>query len=96
MALLVPAVAVIFAVPTATPVTLPVLSTVATEVLSEDHTTVSVESDGVTVAIKESEPPSQTVRVSLLRVMPVAGLGAAVTMTVAGTTENLVVWSSHV
>ena len=83
VALLVPAVAVIFAVPAATAVTLPVLSTVATDVLSEDHTTVSVESDGVTVAIKVSSNPSAKARLFVLRVMPVAGLGAAVTVTVA-------------
>ena len=83
VALLVPAVAVIFAVPAATAVTLPVLSTVATDVLSEDHTTVSVEPDGVTVAIKVSSNPSAKARLFVLRVMPVAGLGAETILTVA-------------
>ena len=76
-----PALAVIIALPEATAVTLPVESTVATSGLSEDQATVSVVSDGVTVAVRVSVAPTVKVSSSLLRLMPVAGVGAAVTLT---------------
>ena len=57
VAVLSPAFAVMVAVPGATAVTLPVLSTVATDYLLEVHTTVSVVSVGSTVAIRVSVLP---------------------------------------
>ena len=78
VAVFVPAVAVMIASPGATAVTLPVASTVATAVLLEDHTTVSVEPSGVTVAVRLVLSPAVSVNSLLLRVIPVAGFGAAV------------------
>ena len=54
---LLPAVAVMVAVPGATAVTLPLLSTVATDSLFEVHVTVSVVSEGSTVATSVSVLP---------------------------------------
>ena len=58
LAFLPPAVAVIVALPAFTPVTLPVLSTVATEVSEDVHDTVlSVALPGLTVAVSWAEAP---------------------------------------
>ena len=83
VAVFVPAFAVMIASPAETAVTLPVAeSTVATSDLLVDQTTVSVESDGVTVAVRlVSLLPAVKVNALLLRVMPVAGFGAAATVT---------------
>ena len=92
-----PAFAVIIASPGATAVTSPVVgSTVATSGLLEDQATVSVVSDGVTVATRVSVSPTVKVSSDLLSVMSVAGLGAAVMVTGVFTTENLSVWYSNV
>ena len=59
VAVLSPALAVMVAVPTATAVTLPEASTVATAVFEELHVTVlSAASSGVTVAVRVTVPPS--------------------------------------
>lgn len=97
VAVFVPAVAVMVASPGATAVTLPVAeSTVATSVLLEDHTTVSVEPSGVTVAVRLALSPAVSVNSLLLREMSVAGFGATVMVTGVFTTENLPVWYSNV
>ena len=60
-----------FAEPGATPVTSPVLSTVAAEVLSELQATfLSLALGGLTVAISWSVAPTLMVSVLLLRVTP--------------------------
>ena len=70
----------IFAVPAVTPVTLPVLSTVATASASLDHKAVSVVSAGVTVAVNCSVLPESKVKVAG-RVTAVAGVNSAETVT---------------
>ena len=57
--------------------------------LLELHFTVSVVSAGCTVAFSCSEPPAVRDSAVLLREMPVAGFGAAVTVMGAGTLEIL-------
>ncbi len=85
VAVFVPAVAVMIASPGATAVTWPVAeSTVATAGLLVDQTTVSVESDGVTLAVRlVSLLPTVSVNSLLLREIPVAGFGAAAMVTAA-------------
>ena len=68
--------AVIVAVPTLTPVTLPVLSTVATVSVSLLHSTVPVASSGVTVAVSCASPPTRIVFSVGLTDIPVAITGS--------------------
>ena len=68
-----PAVAVITAVPALTPVTTPSADTVATLSSLEVHTTVSVVSDGVTVAVKVTVLPVKSFWLVAFRVISVAG-----------------------
>ena len=72
VAFLLPAVAVIVALPFPTAVTTP-LETVATDVLLDVHTTLSVELDGVTVAVSVAVFPFVRLSDVLERVIPVAG-----------------------
>ena len=91
-----PAFAVITASPGATAVTLPVAaSTFATSGAFVDHTTVSVESAGVTVATRlvSSCPVVRDISV-LFKVSAVAGFGAAFTVMVDNVYSSTAMLSS--
>ena len=72
LALLLPTLAVITAVPRATAVTLPEPLTVATLVLEDDHTTELESDDGETDAVSVSVLPTLIVVVDLFKVMVTA------------------------
>ena len=76
-------VAVMVAAPADLAVTTPVLDTEATVVLLDDQVTdLSVASEGVTVAVKDTSSPSVKERLALSRVTPVTGITFALTVTV--------------
>ena len=71
------ALAVMVAVPAATPVTTPDALTVATSGSDESHVTVSVAPAGASVAVRLVVSPTSTEAVSGVTVMPVAGMVTA-------------------
>ena len=77
-----PTVAVITAVPSLIPVTVPSSDTVATVSSLEDHVTASVVSAGVTVAVNLNVVPASSVWLSVSRVISVAGTDTGVTVRV--------------
>ena len=80
----VPTFAVIVAVPLATAVTLPVLSTVATLSLLELQVTVPSAPSGRTLAVKVSLSPDFKSRVYLFSVMPVGSITGVAMVIFAG------------
>ena len=67
--------AVILALPKATPVTLPLLLTVAAEVLFDDQVTVPVAPYGCNVAVNCKDLPTSIEAVALSKVIPVGLTG---------------------